>query len=49
MPDAGLTDCETVAMDAENIVALTPEAIRELLDSQQIKVESKVPPGKRRH
>jgi hypothetical protein len=49
MPGAGLTDCETVAMDAENIVALTPEAIRELLDSQQIKVESKVPPGKRRH
>jgi hypothetical protein len=35
-------------MDAEKIVKLTPDAVRELLDSRQINVQSKLPPGKRR-
>ena len=35
-------------MDAEKIVKLTPNAIRELLDSRQIHVQSKLAPGKRR-
>jgi hypothetical protein len=34
-------------MDAERIVKLTPEAIRELLDSHGIEAHSKQPPGKR--
>ncbi len=34
-------------MDAEKIVKLTPEAIRELLDSHRIDAQSKHPPGKR--
>ena len=34
-------------MDAERIVKLTPEAIRELLDARSIKSHSKQPPGKR--
>lgn len=35
-------------MDAEKIVKLTPDVIRELLASRQIDVHSKHPPGKRR-
>ena len=35
-------------MDAEEIVKLTPEAIRELLDSRQAEVYSKQPAGRRR-
>jgi hypothetical protein len=35
-------------MDAEKIVKLTPEAIRELLDARRIDVHAKRPPGKRR-
>jgi len=34
-------------MDAERIVKLTPEAIRELLDAQAVKAHSKHAPGKR--
>jgi len=35
-------------MDAEQIVKLTPEAIRELLESRSVKAEQKEAPGKRR-
>ncbi len=35
-------------MDAEKIVKLTPDVIRELLDSRRIDAQSKHPPGKRR-
>jgi len=35
-------------MDAERIVKLTPEAIRELIDSQNIKAIAKNPNGQRR-
>lgn len=44
---ATLPDCGAYAMDAENIVKLTPEAIQILLDSQAIKAEFKQPLGKR--
>lgn len=42
--------CPTIGifeMDAERIVRLSPEAIRELLDSRKIDAQSKHPPGKR--
>lgn len=35
-------------MDADKIVRLTPETIRELLDSRKIDAQEKLPPGKRR-
>jgi hypothetical protein len=35
-------------MDAEKIVKLTPEAIRELLESHRINVQEKNPPGLRK-
>jgi len=35
-------------MDAERIVRLTPEVIRELLAGQQVRSHLKQPPGKRR-
>ncbi|RMF83528.1 MAG: PilZ domain-containing protein [Planctomycetota bacterium] len=35
-------------MDADKIVKLTPDAIRELIDSVQVESHSKQPPGKRR-
>ncbi|MFH1745903.1 MAG: PilZ domain-containing protein [Planctomycetota bacterium] len=35
-------------MDADRIVKLSPKAIQQLIDSQQIKSESKQGPGKRR-
>lgn len=34
-------------MDAENIVKLTPESVRELLESRTVKTLLKEPPGKR--
>jgi hypothetical protein len=34
-------------MDAERIVKLTPEAIRELLEGRRIEAQVKQPPGKR--
>jgi hypothetical protein len=35
-------------MDAERIVKLTPESVRELVDSRQVHAVSKTPPGLRR-
>lgn len=35
-------------MDADKIVKLTPEAVRELIDSMQIESHNKLPQGKRR-
>lgn len=35
-------------MDAEKIIKLTPETIREMLESHRIDVQQKNPPGKRR-
>ncbi len=35
-------------MDADRIIKLSPDAVRELLDSQSVKAESKLPPGQRR-
>lgn len=34
-------------MDAERIVKLTPEAVRELLEGRRIESQAKKPPGKR--
>ena len=42
-----IRECGT-DMDAEKIVKLTPEAIRELLESHRIAIHEKNPPGKRR-
>ncbi len=35
-------------MDAERIVKLTPESVRELIDSRRVNVVAKQPPGKRK-
>jgi len=36
-------------MDAERIVKMSPDVVRELLDSQNVKAEAKHAPGKRQH
>ena len=45
---ASLAQIGKTAMDAEKIVKLTPEAIRELLDSHRVDAEPKHSSGKRR-
>ncbi len=39
---------EVVVMDAEKIVKLTPESVRELIDSRHVQTVAKLPPGKRK-